>query len=73
MEFTTLFDRVAEFRQRGMCTYSLSEVLTIALFAVLCGADDAAEIVAYGKEKEDFLRSLLPELKVFRARIPFII
>jgi predicted transposase YbfD/YdcC len=63
MEFIVLFDKVTEFRQRGMCTYSLSEVLTIALFAVLSGADDAPEIVAYGKEKKEFLQSLLPNLK----------
>ena len=63
MEFLTLFDRVTEFRQRGMCTYTLSEVLTIALFAVLSGADDATEIVAYGKEKKEFLASILPGLK----------
>jgi predicted transposase YbfD/YdcC len=63
MEHLVLFNKVTEFRQRGMCTYSLNEVLTIALFAVLCGADDVDEIVAYGKEKFDFLKSMLPNLK----------
>ena len=63
MEEFLFFDKVTEFRQRGMCTYSLGEVLTIALFAVLSGADDAAEIVAYGKEKKEFLETILPCLK----------
>ena len=63
MEFIVLFDKVTEFRQRGMCTYSLSEVLTIALFAVLSDANDVSEIVSYGKEKKEFLQSLLPNLK----------
>jgi hypothetical protein len=66
MEPFVLFDKVTEFRQRGICTYSLSEVLTIALFAEISGADDVPEIVAYGKEKIDFLKSILPKLK----RIP---
>jgi predicted transposase YbfD/YdcC len=63
MENLVLFDKVTEFRQRGMCIYSLNEVLIIALFAVLCGADDVEEIAIYGKEKIDFLKTILPNLK----------
>lgn len=63
MESFVLFDKVTEFRQAGMCTYRLAEVLTISLFAVLSGADDAAEIVSYGKEKRDFLQTILPNLR----------
>lgn len=66
MKIPELFSKIPEYRQLGMCTYSLSEVLTISLFAVLSGANDAVEIEAYGKKKTDFLKSILPKLK----RIP---
>jgi predicted transposase YbfD/YdcC len=57
-----LFSKIPEYRQRGMCQYSLSEILTISLFAVLSGANDAVEIEAYGKRKEEFLKNILPSL-----------
>jgi predicted transposase YbfD/YdcC len=63
MEIVALFNSIPEYRQRGMCTYSLSEVLTLSLFAVLSGANDAIEIAAYGKQKLAFLQSVLPSLK----------
>lgn len=66
MKIAELFSTIPEYRQRGMCSYTLSEVLTISLFAVLSGANDAVEIAAYGKMKVDFLKSILPLLK----RIP---
>ena len=62
MKIPELFSNIPEYRQRGMCEYSLSEVLTLSLFAVLSGADDAIEIEAYGKKKLDFLKTLLPTL-----------
>lgn len=66
MKIPELFSKIPEYRQRGMCEYSLSEVLTISLFGVLSDANDAVEIEAYGKKKEDFLKTILPNLK----RIP---
>ena len=63
MKIAELFSKIPEYRQRGMCEYSLSEVLTLSLFAVLSGADDAVEIEAYGKKKEEFLKGILPTLK----------
>lgn len=66
MKIEELFKKIPEYRQRGMCHFKLSEILTISLFAVLSGANDSIEIEAYGKKKEDFLRTILPNLK----RIP---
>ena len=63
MKIAELFSKIPEYRQRGMCEYSLSEILTISLFAVLSGANDAMEIAAYGKMKIDFLQEILPSLK----------
>lgn len=63
MKIPELFLKIPEYRQRGMCEYSLPEVLTISLFAVLSDANDAVEIEAYGKKKEEFLQSILPTLK----------
>jgi predicted transposase YbfD/YdcC len=62
MTIPELFSKIPEYRQRGMCQYSLSEILTISLFAVLSGANDAVEIEAYGKRKEEFLKNILPSL-----------
>jgi predicted transposase YbfD/YdcC len=62
MKIPELFSKIPEFRQRGMCAYTLCEVLTISLFAVLSNANDAVEIEAYGKMKLDFLKSILPSL-----------
>lgn len=66
MKIAELFSKIPEYRQRGMCQYSISEVLTISLFGVLSGANDGVEIEAYGKKKVDFLKTILPSLK----RIP---
>ena len=63
MKIAELFSNIPEYRQRGMCDYSLSEILTLSLFAVLSGANDAIEIAAYGKMKIDFLMEILPSLK----------
>jgi hypothetical protein len=63
MIIADLFKKIPEYRQRGMCHYNLTEILTISLFAVLSGANDSVEIEAYGKKKEDFLRTILPNLK----------
>lgn len=39
--------------------YPLMDILTIALFAVICGADGWADVAAYGKSKEAWLRTFL--------------
>ena len=66
MKIAEIFSHIPEYRQRGMCKYALSDVLIMSLFAALSGADDAIEIVAYGREKQSFLQSLCPNL----TRIP---
>jgi predicted transposase YbfD/YdcC len=63
MNIADLFKKIPEYRQREMCHYSLTEILTISLFAVLSGANDSVEIEAYGEKKQDFLRTILPNLK----------
>jgi predicted transposase YbfD/YdcC len=62
MNISELFKKMPEYRQKGMCSYSLCEILTISLFAVLCGANDAVEIESYGKRKLAFLQTILPSL-----------
>jgi len=42
--------------------YELSEIITIAIIAVICGADNWMDIEMYCKEKEDWLKQFL-ELK----------
>ena len=37
----------------------LKDILTIAILAVICGADEFTEMEEFGKEKEDFLKSFL--------------
>lgn len=40
--------------------HNLLEVLILSILAVLCGAESWYEMEEFGKEKEDFLRQLLP-------------
>jgi DDE_Tnp_1-associated len=40
--------------------YELSEILVIALCAILCGADNWVAIQAWGEEKLDWLRRHTP-------------
>lgn len=63
MKIPDLFSKIPDYRQRGMCAYSLSEILTISLFAVLSGANDSIEIAAYGQKKLSFLQTILPFLR----------
>ncbi|NJL77184.1 MAG: ISAs1 family transposase [Saprospiraceae bacterium] len=56
-------NKLPDHRQRGMCKYSLTEILVISLFAVLSDANDAVEIASYGKKKIEFLRTFLPNLQ----------
>lgn len=60
MEIPEIFSTIPEYRQRDMCKYALSDILILSLLAELSGADDALEIVAYGREKQSFLQRLCP-------------
>ena len=59
MNIPEIFSTVVDFRQKGMILHSLSDILTISLFAVLCGADDFEEIAEFGLAKEPFFRKFL--------------
>jgi len=41
-------------------TYPLLEILVVALAAVLCGAEDAADVADFGRRKTETLRRFLP-------------
>jgi predicted transposase YbfD/YdcC len=58
MELSELFKGIPDYRQRGMCEFVLSDIFILSLFACLSGANDSQEIVAYGRHKLDFLRTL---------------
>jgi predicted transposase YbfD/YdcC len=45
--------------RRNNSRHKLCDVLTIALFAVMCGADDWVAVVTYGKNKFEWLRTFL--------------
>jgi predicted transposase YbfD/YdcC len=38
----------------------LSDLITIAIFAVICGADGWVEVAEYGRRKRDWLKTFLP-------------
>lgn len=59
MKLVQIFEEVPDFRAKNLVAHSLSEILVIALCAVLSGADDFEEIAEYGREKEAFLRNFL--------------
>lgn len=59
MKIIQIFEEVPDFRKKGLVFHTLSEILIIALCAVLSGADDFEEIAEYGREKELFLRKFL--------------
>lgn len=52
--FATLTDP----RKANAC-HLFIDILTISLFAVICGADSWVGVVAYGRSKEDWLRTFL--------------
>lgn len=47
-------------RVQGRCGYSLLEILTIAICAVIAGADGWTEIETFGKSKAAWLKRFLP-------------
>ena len=53
------FSEVHDPRVRGRCDYPLSEIITIAICAVVAGADGWTEIETFGKRKEAWLKQFL--------------
>jgi predicted transposase YbfD/YdcC len=54
-----MFGELPDPRVERAQRHQLVDVVTIALCAVLCGADDWVGIETFGREKEDWLRSFL--------------
>lgn len=54
------FGDIHDPRVQGRCAYSLLEVITIAICAVIAGADSWTEIETFGKSKEAWLKRFLP-------------
>ena len=46
-------------RQTGLTKHLLSDILGLALCAMLCGADDFVEMALFAREREEFLRHKL--------------
>jgi predicted transposase YbfD/YdcC len=53
------FGSIPEPRLERTRLYSLTEILVIAICAVICGADSWEDIEDFGRSKEDWLRSIL--------------
>lgn len=59
MKIPEIFSKVVDFRKSGMISHKLCDILTISLFAILCGADDFEEIEEFGLAKQDFFIEIL--------------
>lgn len=66
LTFTGHFKELPDPRQGTKILYPLDEMLLLSLCGVIAGAETFSGIVDYGKEKIDFLRTLLP----FKHGIP---
>jgi predicted transposase YbfD/YdcC len=53
------FEGVRDPRVVGRCDHLLIDILTIAILAVICGADDWTDIEAFGQVRESWLRQFL--------------
>src|SRR5438067_2384034 len=53
------FEGVRDPRVAGRCDHLLIDILTIAILAVICGADDWTDIEAFGQVRESWLRQFL--------------
>lgn len=56
--FKAIFNEIPDTRYKN-AQYDLTEIILIALTAVLCGAESCTDIADYGRDKEDFLRHCL--------------
>lgn len=54
------FGDIHDPRVKGRCDYPLIEIITIAICAVVAGADTWTEIETFGKSKETWLKQFLP-------------
>ncbi|TVO64217.1 ISAs1 family transposase [Denitromonas ohlonensis] len=54
-----VFVSIPDPRSRRQVRHDLAELLTVAVCAVLCGADEFTSIEAWGKEKLDWLRGFM--------------
>jgi predicted transposase YbfD/YdcC len=59
ISLTRLFADMDDPRVVGRCTYPLTEVVIIAICAVLCGAETWTEVEEFGKSKRAWLRKFL--------------
>jgi predicted transposase YbfD/YdcC len=57
-EILRVFDKLPDPRRANAC-HKLLDILTIALVAVICGADGWEEVKAYGKAKYGWLKTFL--------------
>ena len=53
------FGDIHDPRVQGRCDYSLIEIITIAICAVVAGADSWTEVETFGQNKEDWLKQFL--------------
>jgi len=58
--FLAFFSDMPDHRQAGKVAYPLDEVLLLALFAVLAGAEGFTDIARFGVRKLAFLRRFRP-------------
>jgi len=58
--FLEYFKELDDPRQCAKVLYPLSEILLLSLCGAIAGCEDFTDIVEYGEEKLDFLRTLLP-------------
>ena len=59
ISLTRLFEDMDDPRVVGRCTYSLKEVVLIAICAVLCGAESWTEMEEFGESKQAWLSQFL--------------
>lgn len=57
----TYLSEIPEFRRQNKnFAHPLLDILLLSISAVFCGAEDFEEIALFGKEKESFLKKLIP-------------
>ena len=56
----THFGHLTDPRMERTKDHQLLDILTIAICAILCGAEGPTGMVTFGKAKEDWLRTILP-------------
>ena len=59
MVLLSIFSRMEDPRRGPAKRYGLSEIIVMAICAVLCGADDWVEVAEWCEDEEDWLKSFL--------------